>query len=53
MGESQIHKFIRAEWLKFEAFYGKAPHIDGEAWQESFPVNQNPEAVTVLTDIPS
>ncbi len=39
--------------VKTEAFDGKAPHIDGESWQESFPVNQNPEAVTVLTDIPS
>ena len=38
--------------VKTEAFDGKAPHIDGEAWQESFPVNQNPEAVEVLTDIP-
>lgn len=37
---------------KLEAFDGKAPHVDGSAWQESFPVNQNPEAVTVLTDIP-
>lgn len=32
---------------------GKAPHIDGQSWQESFPVNQNPEAVAVLTDIPN
>lgn len=39
--------------VKTEAFDGKAPHVDGESWQESFPVNQNPEAVTVLTDIPS
>jgi hypothetical protein len=39
--------------VKTEFFDGKAPHIDGEAWQESFPVNQNPEAVTALTDIPS
>lgn len=38
--------------VKTVAFDGKAPHVDGEAWQESFPVNQNPEAVTVLTDIP-
>lgn len=39
--------------VKTEAFDGKAPHIDGESWQESFPVNQNPEAVEVLKDIPS
>lgn len=39
--------------VKTEAFDGKAPHVDGESWQESFPVNQNPEAITVLTDIPS
>lgn len=38
---------------KIEAFDGKAPHFDGSGWQESFPVNQNPEAVAVLTDIPS
>lgn len=37
---------------KIEFFDGKAPHLDGSAWQESFPVNQNPEAVSVLTDIP-
>lgn len=37
---------------KLTAYDGKAPHIDGEAWQESFPVNQNPEAFTALTDIP-
>ena len=30
---------------------GKAPHIEGQAWQQSLPVNQNPEAVTVITDI--
>lgn len=39
--------------VKTEAFDGKAPHIDGESWQESFPVNQNPEAVEVLTNIPT
>ena len=38
---------------KLEPFDGKAPHIDGQAWKESFPVNQNPEAVTVLFGIPS
>jgi hypothetical protein len=38
--------------IKTEAFDGKAPHIDGQSWQESFPVNQNPEAISVLTDIP-
>lgn len=38
--------------VKTEAFDGKAPHVDGQSWQESFPVNQNPEAVTVLFDIP-
>ena len=37
---------------KLTAYDGKAPHIDGEAWQESFPVNQNPEAFAALTDIP-
>lgn len=35
-----------------EAKGGKAPHVDGQFWQESIPVNQNPEAVDVLTDIP-
>lgn len=30
---------------------GKAPHLEGSAWQESLPVNQNPEAVTCITDI--
>lgn len=39
--------------IKTEAFDGKAPHVDGQAWQESFPVNLNPEAITVLKDIPS
>lgn len=38
--------------FKTEAFDGKAPHVDGQAWQESFPVNQNPEAVSVLINIP-
>lgn len=38
---------------KLESFDGKAPHVDGESWQESMAVNQNPEAVTVLTDIPA
>jgi hypothetical protein len=37
---------------KITAHDGKGPHFDGEAWQESFPVNQNPEAPAVLTDIP-
>ncbi len=31
---------------------GKAPHVDGEGWQESLSINQNPEAVTVLNSIP-
>lgn len=30
---------------------GKAPHLEGSAWQMSLPVNQNPEAITVITDI--
>lgn len=39
--------------VKLEPFDGKAPHVDGQSWQESLPVNLNPEAVTVLTDIPT
>ena len=39
--------------VKTEAHDGKAPHIDGESFQESFPVILNPESLTVLTDIPS
>lgn len=35
-----------------ETIGGKAPHVDGQSWQESLPVNQNPEAITVLTSIP-
>lgn len=37
---------------KTEAFDGKAPHVDGQAWQESAPVVTDPEAIEVLTDIP-
>lgn len=31
-----------------EAFERKPPRIEAEGWQESFPVNQNPEAVSVI-----
>lgn len=34
-----------------EAFERKPPRIEAEGSQESFPVNQNPESVTVLTGI--
>lgn len=34
-----------------EAFTRKPPRIEGESWQESFPVNQNPEAISVLRSI--
>ncbi len=32
-------------------FRNKPPRIEGEAWQTSFPVIQDPEAITVIRDI--
>jgi Phage major capsid protein E len=37
--------------LVVEHFERKPPRYEGEAWQESFPVNQNPEAVSVIHSI--
>lgn len=34
-----------------EAFERKPPRVESEGWQESFPVNQNPEAVNVIHSI--
>lgn len=39
--------------VKTEAFDGKAPHVDGQAWQESLAINQNPESIAILHSIPS
>lgn len=37
--------------LVTEVFTRKPPRIEGEGWQESFAVNQNPEAVGIIKDI--
>lgn len=38
--------------VKMEAFDRKPPRIEGESWQASFPVVQEPEAIAVLLNIP-
>jgi hypothetical protein len=45
-GQSTPGRVIRAE-----AKFDKPPRIEGEAWQSSFPVVQDPEAVFVLRGI--
>jgi len=45
-GQSGPGRVIRAE-----AKFDKPPRIEGEAWQTSFPVIQDPEAVAVLKNI--